>query len=71
MNASNVNPADWNPATIMKAAKDFAKRLNSKDIKFSVKVRNIHKIEKKNSICISGFGYEKNKKTSNLYIKKM
>ena len=57
MNASNVNPADWNPATIMKAAKDFAKRLNSKDIKFSVKV--------------SGFGYEKNKKTSNLYIKKM
>ena len=30
--------------------------------KFSVKVRDIHKIEKKNSISISVFGYENNKK---------
>ena len=30
--------------------------------KFTVKVRDIHKIEKKNSISISVFGYENNKK---------
>ena len=42
-----LNPADRNPAKITKADKDFAKRLDFKDIKFPVKIRDIHKIEKR------------------------
>ena len=41
-----LNPADHHPARITKADKDFAKRLDFKDIKFPVKIRDIHKIEK-------------------------
>ena len=41
-----------------KADKEFAKKLDFKDIKFPVKTRDIHKVEKKNSIGINGFGYE-------------
>ena len=39
-----LNPADCHLARIMKADKDFAKRLDFKDIKFPVKIRDIHKI---------------------------
>ena len=53
-----LNPADHHPARITKAYKNFAKTLDFKDIKFPVKTRNIHKIEKNNSIGISVFGYE-------------
>ena len=42
-----LNPADHHPARITKADKDFAKTLDFKDIKFPVKIRDIHKIEKK------------------------
>ena len=59
-----LNPADHHPSRITKAAKDFAKRLDFKDMKFTVKTRDIHKIEKKNSIDISAFGYENKKKYS-------
>ena len=38
-----LNPEDHNPARITKAEKDFAKKLDFKDIKFPVKVRNMHK----------------------------
>ena len=41
---------------IIKTDNDFAKKLDFKDIKFPVKVRDIHKIEKNNSIGISVFG---------------
>ena len=53
-----LNPADHHPARITKADKDFAKRLDFKDIKCLVKTRDIHKIEKNNSIGIRIFGYE-------------
>ena len=43
---------------ITKCDKDFAKKLDFKDIKFPIKVRDIHKIEKKNSISINVFGYQ-------------
>ena len=36
-----------NPRRITKADNDFAKRLYFKDIKFPVKIRNLHKIQKK------------------------
>ena len=42
-----VNPADHHPARITKADEDFAKKLHFKDIKFPVKIRDIHKIKKK------------------------
>ena len=67
MNA--LNPADRTPARITKADKEFAKKLDFKDIKFPVKLRDIHKIEKKNSMGISGFGYE-NKEKHPTYISK-
>ena len=57
-----LNPADCNPARITKANKDFAKKLDFKDIKFPVKISDIHKIEKKNSININVFGYENKEK---------
>ena len=47
--------ADHNPKRITKFYKDFAKRLDFKHIKFPVKVRNIQKIEEKNSIGLSIF----------------
>ena len=39
----------------------FCRKLDFKDIKFIVKVRDIHKTEKNNSIGISVFGYENKK----------
>ena len=57
-----LNPADLNSVRTTKADKDFAKKLDFKDIKFPVKVRDIHKIGKKNSIDISVFGYENEEK---------
>ena len=42
-----LNPADDNWRSITKADKNFAKRPDFKDIKFPVKIRDIHKIEKK------------------------
>ena len=42
-----LNPADRNPARITKANKEFTKKLDFKNIKFPVKIRDIHKIEKK------------------------
>ena len=41
------NPADRNPAGITKADKYFARRLDFRDRKYTVKTRDIHKIEKK------------------------
>ena len=66
---SYLHPADSHPAKIKKAGKYFAKRTAFRDIKLPVKIRFIHKIEKKKSIAISVFGNEKKKKISSLYIK--
>ena len=57
-----LNPENHHPAGVTKADKNFAKRLDFKDIKSLVKNRDIHKIEKKNSIGISVFGYENKEK---------
>ena len=47
-----LNPTNYNPRRITNADKDVAKRLDFKDTKFPVKIRDIHKFEKKNSIGI-------------------
>ena len=62
-----LNPADHHPARITKAHKGFEKRLDFKDIKFPVKIRDIHRIENKNSIGIIVFGYE-NKEKHPIYV---
>ena len=49
------NPADHHPARITKTDKDFTKRFDFKDIKIPVKIRDLHKVEKKNSVGISLF----------------
>ena len=65
----NIRHPTNNPRRIPKADKGSAKKLDFKDIKFPVKVRDIHKIEKKNSIDISVFGYE-NKEKYPIYVSK-
>ena len=55
--------------TITKSDKDFAKELDFKGIKFPVKVRDMHKTEKKNSIDISVSVYE-NKEKHPVYVSK-
>ena len=65
----HLNSADHHPARIRKADKDFAKKLDFEDIKRPVKIRDIHKIENKNSIVISFFGYE-NKEKCPIYVSK-
>ena len=65
-----LNPANHHPARITKTAKDFGKKLDFKDLNFPVKIRDIHKIEKHNSISIS-FLAMKIKKIYNPCIKKM
>ena len=54
-------PADHNQKIITKSDKDFAKR--------SVKIRDIHKIEKTNYIDIRVFGYQ-NKEKHPIYVSK-
>ena len=41
-----LNPGNHHPARITKADKDFAKKLDFKDIKSPVKIRDIYKMEK-------------------------
>ena len=63
-------PPDHNPRGIAKSDKDFANRPDFKDIKCPVKISDIHKIEKKNSISISVFGYD-NKGKHPIYASKI
>ena len=56
------HPADHHPARTRQVDKLYGGKLDFKDIKFPLKVRDIHKIEKKNSISISVFGYKNKKK---------
>ena len=51
-------PADYCPARNRKNNKLFGDELDFEDIKFPVKIKGIHKMEKKNSIGISVSGYE-------------
>ena len=55
----------------------FESKLNFKDITFTTKIRNIHKIEKKNCVdyencvdCVDHFWLRKLRKISTLYVKK-
>ena len=62
-----LHPADHHPARIEKVDKDFARELGFEDRKFPIKIKDIHKIEKKNCISISVFRY-KNKQKYPIYV---
>ena len=55
---SYLHLVDKNPERIGKIDKNLARKLDFKDIKFPVKIRDIRKIEKKivNSISVFGCG---------------
>ena len=57
------------PSKNYKSLQKFCQRLDFKDIKISVKIRDMHKIGKKDSIGITFFGYE-NKEKHLSYISK-
>ena len=58
-----LHSADFHPAKIRKVDKDFARKLDFKDIKFPVRSKHNQKIEKKkNCIGNSVFGYENKQK---------
>ena len=48
-----LNPADHKPRRITKCDKDFAEQLDFKDLKFPVKIIDIHKIKKKKRIPLA------------------
>ena len=50
-----INPTDHNPRRFTKANKVFAKKCDFKGIKYPIKIRDIHKIEKTNSNGIFDF----------------
>ena len=64
-----LHPADCSPAKITKAGKVLA-RIDFKDIKFPVKIKDIHNIVKQNSINISVFGFENERKYPIYVLKK-
>ena len=68
--ARYLHPENHYPARITKADKYFADKLDFKDIKFPVKIRDIHINEIKNSTAISVFGYN-SQDQSNLCIEKV
>ena len=53
-----LHPGDIHPARIRKINKLLGDESDFEDIKFPVKIKDIHKTEKKNSISISVLGYE-------------
>ena len=62
-----LHPADHHPAKITKAEKDLARKLDFKDIKFPVKIRDIHKIKKHNFITISVLIVKIRENTQSMY----
>ena len=60
---------DHHPPRIPKTDKDFARKLDFKDTKLPVKIRDIHKTEKRVLSPLVFFGY-KNKKKYSTYVSK-
>ena len=64
-----LNPVDHNPKRMTKADQEFGKKLDFKNIKFPVKIRDIHKIEKRIPSALVLFGH-KNKEKHPIYVPK-
>ena len=54
----HLNPQEKDPQRIKKSDKEFIEKLNYSGIEFPITMKQINKIEKKNSIRINVFGYE-------------
>ena len=65
----HLYPEDHHPARITKADKDFARVLYLKDIRFPVKIRDIYKIEKTNSIALAFLVMKIRKNIQSMYQK--
>ena len=64
----NVLNDIWPNTYFLKVENNSARKFDFKNIKkFSMEIRDIHKIEKRNCISISVFGYE-NKETDPIYM---
>ena len=57
-----LHPAEHHPTRIRKIDEILADELDFENIKFPVKIKDIHKIKKNNCVNISVFGYENKKK---------
>ena len=57
---------EHHPARIRKIDGILADELDFENIKFSVKIKDIHKIKKNNCVNISVFGYENRKKQTHV-----
>ena len=53
-----LNPQEKDPQRIKKSDKEFIEKLDYSGIEFPITIKQINKIEKKNSIRINVFGYE-------------
>ena len=62
-----LHSADHTPRRFAKANKYFTKKIDFKDIDFPVKIRGIHKSEKKNSIVISALVMKIRKNIQTMY----
>ena len=65
----HLNPAGHNPIRIKKVDKYFPKKSDFKNIKVPVKIRDIHKIKKKDYMGISAFGHQ-DKEKHPIYVSK-
>ena len=52
-----LDPVDKNPATIKNIAREFAKQLNFKGIKFPFQKKDYAQIKEQNKISINVFGH--------------
>ena len=64
----HLNPQEKDPQRIKKSDKEYINKLDYSGIEFPVTIKQINKIEKKNSIRINVFGYEE-KLTYPIYIR--
>ena len=65
--AKYLNPTNYNPRRITKADKDFAKRLDFKDTKLPVKIRDIHNIEKRSQSALAFLVMKLRKNIQSMY----
>ena len=66
-----LNPADHHPATIKKVGRIFECKLDFKNIKFSIKYRDIHRIERKITASVLAFLFMKKRKNRCFMCQKM
>ena len=67
--ARYLHHAEHNPKRITKVDKLFGDELDFEDIEFKIKIRDIRKTERKNSIGIKVFGHENKEKYTIKYQK--